>query len=143
MALNELISTSELDGIRSDAVQLFVDACVIERQPTSKLDSTRDVERGTGQLVDDPRELIYTGNCSIYPIKSRRDRFDEFGQGLIFTRQYRVVLPHTADDIQIRDIFSATSSDDTQLVGRELQVRDVIVSTILGYRSLTVHDSAE
>ncbi len=143
MALNELISSSELDGIRLDAVQLFVDACVIERQPTSKTDSTRDVERGTGQLIDDPRELIYTGVCSIYPIKSRRDRFDEFGQGLIFTRQYRVVLPYTADDIQIRDIFSATGSDDTQLVGRELQVRDVIVSTILGYRSLTVHDSAE
>ncbi len=143
MALNELISADELAGIRSDAVQLFVDACIVERQPTSKLDSTREVERGTGQLIDDPRELIYTGNCSIYPIKSRRDRFDEFGQGLIFTRQYRVVLPYTASTIQIRDIFTSTSSDDAQLVGRELEVRDVIVSTILGYRSLTVHDSAE
>ncbi len=143
MALDELISTSELAGIRLDAEQLFVDACIIERRPTSKTDSTREVERGTGQLIDDPRELLYTGKCSIYPIKSRRDRFDEFGQGLIFTRQYRIVLPHTADDIQIRDLWTATSSDDTQLVGREMEVRDVIVSTILGYRSLTVHDFRE
>ena len=143
MALNELISASELAGIRADAMQLFVDAATIERQPTSKLDSTREVERGTGQLIDDPRELVYTGQVSIYPIKSRRDRFDEFGQGLIFTRQYRVVLPYTADGVQIRDIFTTTSSDDTQLIGREMEVRDVIVSTILGYRSLTVHDFRE
>ena len=143
MALNELISASELAGIRLDAAQLFVDAGTIERQPTSKDDTVRQVERGTGLLIDDPRELIYTGQASIYPIKSRRDRFDEFGQGLIFTRQYRIVMPHTADDIQIRDIWTATSSDDTQLVGREMEVRDIIVSTILGYRSLTVHDFRE
>jgi hypothetical protein len=143
MALNELISSSELAGIRADAAQLFVDACTVERNRTSKDDTTRQVNRATGELVDDPRELVYTGQCSIYPIKSRRDRFDEFGQGLIFTRQYRIVLPHTADTVQIRDVFTATSSDDTQLVGREMEVRDVIVSTILGYRSLTVHDFRE
>jgi hypothetical protein len=143
MALDELISASELAGIRADAQQLFVDACIIERQPTSKETTVREVQRGTGELIDDPRTLIYTGACSIYPIKSRRDRFDEFGQGLIFTRQYRIVLPYTVDDVQIRDIWTATSSDDTQLIGREMEVRDVLVSTILGYRSLTVHDSRE
>ncbi len=143
MALDELISASELAGIRADVQQLFVDACTIERQPTSKADTVRQVQRGTGELIDDPRELIYTGVCSIWPIKSRRDRFDEFGQGLIFTRQYRVTLPYTVDDVQIRDIWTTTSSDDTQLIGREMEVRDVIVSTILGYRSLTVHDFRE
>ncbi len=143
MALDELISTSELAGIRQDAKQLFVDACIIERLPTSKEDSNREVVRGTGELVEEPRDLVFTGKCSIYPIKSRRDRFDEFGHGLIFTRQYRIVLPHTADNVQIRDLWTATSSDDPQLIGRELEVRDVIVSTILGYRSLTVHDFRE
>ncbi len=143
MALDELISTSELAGIRSDAKQLFVDACIVERLPTSKTDSNREVVRGTGQLVEEPRELIFTGKCSIYPIKSRRDRFDEFGHGLIFTRQYRVVLPFDADKVQIRDVVIVTSSDDTQLIGREMEVRDVIVSTILGYRSLTTHDFRE
>lgn len=143
MALNELISTAELDGIRADAVQLFVDACIIERPRTSKDDSTRTVNRLTGDLVDDPRDLIYTGNCSIYPIKSRRDRFDEYGQGLIFTRQYRVVLPWDTATVQIRDVWTCTSSDDPQLVGREMEVRDVLVSTITGYRSLTVHDFRE
>lgn len=143
MALDELISSSELAGIRQDAKQLFVDACILERKPTSKTDSNREVVRGTGQLIEEPRELIFTGKCSIYPIKSRRDRFDEFGHGLIFTRQYRIVLPFDADKVQIRDLFTCTSSDDTQLIGREMEVRDVIVSTILGYRSLTVHDFRE
>ena len=78
-----------------------------------------------------------------YGFESRRDRFDEFGQGLIFTRQYRIVLPHPADGIQIRDIWTTTSSDDTQLIGREMEVRDVMVGTIVGYRSLTVHDFRE
>lgn len=141
MALNELISSEELAGIREDANQLFVDACVIERIPTDK--TSRQVERGTGQLIEDPRELIYSGQCSIYPIKSRRDRFDEFGQGLIFTRQYRVVLPYDTNDVQIRDRFTVTSSDDGQLIGREMEVRDVLVSTIQGYRSVTVHDTSE
>lgn len=143
MALNELISADELAGIRADATQLFVDACVVERLPTSKTDSTREVNRLTGALVDEARELIYTGQCSIYPIKSRRDRFDEFGQGLIFTRQYRVVFPFDTDTIQIRDRVTITSSDDGQLVGREMEVRDVLVSTIEGYRSVTVHDTSE
>ena len=143
MALDELISTSELAGIRQDAKQLLVDACIVERLPTSKTDANREVVRGTGQLIEEPRDLIFTGKCSVYPIKSRRDRFDEFGHGLIFTRQYRVVLPFDADSVQIRDLVTVTSSDDAQLVGREMEVRDVIVSTILGYRSLTTHDFRE
>lgn len=143
MPLNELISLDELAGIRTDATQLFVDAGIVERQKTSKETTTREVDQATGELLDDPRDLIYTGIASIYPIKSRRDRFDEFGQGLIFTRQYRIILPYTVDDIQIRDIWTATGSSDTQLIGREMEVRDVIVSTILGYRSLTVHDPRE
>lgn len=134
----ELISQLELDGIRIDTTPLFVDLCTIVRPTGPPLFDpvNEDVEPET-------TVPIYSGVCSIYPIESRRDRFDEFGQGLIFTRQYRVVLPWDVDDIQIRDRVTITQSQDPQLENRPMEVRDVFVSTNLGYRRLTVHDTAE
>lgn len=133
------VTDEELAGIRADAnQQLFKDAGRIER-----ITSLGTLNKATAHFEGEVRELIYEGPCSLYPIMSRRDRFDEFGQGLIFTRQYRLVLPWTVDDAQIRDRFIATKSDDPQMIGRELEVRDVVVSTILGYRRLTLHDSRE
>lgn len=137
--MTDLITPNELTGVRTDVEQIFSYECNVTRP------------RGEGDLNEDTSEfentptptLIYNGPYLLAPIISRRDRFDEFGGGLIFTRQYRVVLPHTADDIQIRDVFVAVTADDTQLVGREMLVRDVIVSTHLGYRRLTVQDTEE
>lgn len=134
----ELISDLELAGIRADAVQLFKDTGKFERITDKGTLST-----STATFTGEARSTIYSGECSIYPIMSRRDRFDEFGEGLIFTRQYRVILPYDEDDIQQRDLFTCLTSDDTQLVGREMEVRDVVVSTILGYRRVTVQDTRE
>ena len=134
----ELISSLEVTGIRLDAVQLFHDTCKVER-----ITDIGTLNTSTAELESEVRSTIYTGECSLWPIMSRRDRFDEFGQGLIFTRQYRVTLPYTSDDIQQRDRFTLLTGDDTQAVGREMEVRDVVVSTILGYRRLTVQDTRE
>lgn len=132
------ISDVEVAGIRADAEQLFKDECVVER-----ITDWGTVNSSTAALENETRSTIYSGRCSIYPIMSRRDRFDEFGQGLVFTKQYRVVLPYTADDIQQRDRFYITSSNDTQLINREMEVRDVVMSSMLGYRRLTVQDTRE
>lgn len=134
----ELLTARELAGIRLDVAGFFEDQCTI----------TRTTDEGTlnhaTALYDTPTVVnIYTGSCSIYPIESRRDRFDEFGQGLVYTRQYRVVLPWTEEDVQIRDDFLITASDDPQLIGRPMEVRDVLVATNLGYRRLTVQDVRE
>lgn len=136
----ELISDLELTGIRADAAQLFVDEGTIHRPDP---DQKGDFDPDTGSTTAAVENLIYSGVMSVYPIEARRDRYDELGEGLIFQRQYRVIMPYTVDDIMIRDIMRVTSSDDTQLVGRPMEVRDVFVSTILGYRRLTVHDVAE
>lgn len=135
----ELLSDLELDGIRADVEPLFEDECIIKR-PKELATFDRATAGPTGT---DTFDTIYEGRCSLYPIMSRRDRFDEFGQGLIFTRQYRVQLPWDVDDVQIRDIFTPTATDDPQALGRDFEVRDVVVSTNLGYRRLTVHDSRE
>lgn len=133
-----LLTDIELAGIRADVQQFFEDTCTIER-----ITSLGTLDHATGEFSGEVRDLIYTGVCFIKPIISRRDRFDEVGQGLVFTRQYRVGLPYTVDDIQIRDLFTSLTSRDTQVVGRELMVRDVLIGSNLGYRRLTVQDVVE
>lgn len=134
----ELISSLELDGIRADVEQLFVDECVIYR-----VTNIGTPDPSSAKMLGRETEEVYAGRCSIYPIEARRDRFDEVGQGLIFTRQYRVALPFDVDNVQQRDIYMTTVSADFQLIGREMEVRDVLVSTNTGYRRLTVHDTRE
>lgn len=137
--MTDLITTGELEGVRVDVDQIFSYECTIFRS-----EGEGDLNEDTSQYDNPPDPtLIYQGPYLLAPIISRRDRFDEFGQGLVFTRQYRVALPHTADEIQIRDVFTALTSDDTQLVGREMLVRDVLTGSHLGYRRLTVQDTRE
>jgi hypothetical protein len=134
----ELLTQGELDGIRVDVDQIFEDVGKIER-----ITSPGVLDHETALYTGEVRALIYSGPCLIAPIISRRDRFDEFGQGLVFTRQYRVDIPWDIDDVQIRDLFTSLSSSDPQVIGREMLVRDVLVGTNVGYRRLTVQDTRE
>ena len=136
---SELLSQAELDGLREDARQTIeVDEVLIER-----------VIVGSGQLLPngfrtaDTRTSIYAGPGAIYPILSRRDRFDEVAEGLVFTRQYRVDLPWSVSTVQIRDRVTVTASQDPQMLNREFEVRDVVVETNVAVRRLTVHDFRE
>lgn len=135
----ELLTDEELAGLRVDMDTVInVDECELFRNVD---------EEGTllpnGFIVRDPHLTLYTGPCAMWPLLSRRDRFDEIAEGLVFTRQYRVTLPWSVDDIQIRDRFKVTVSDDPQLVNREMEVRDVIVESKIAVRRLTVHDFRE
>lgn len=136
------ITQQELEGIRLDSnQQLFADTGVFER-----ITDLGTLDPATAQYSGEVRLTIYSGPCFIYPIMSRRDRFDEFGQGLIFTRQYRVGIPYDPDPAdlpQIRDRFHLTQSTDGAIIGREFEVRDVVVSTLIGYRRITVQDTEE
>ena len=132
-----LIDALELAGIRTDLDGFFDDVGIIERIITP------GVLQANGTIAGEIRTTIYSGKMSVDPLLSRRDRFDEFGQGLVFTRQYRVDLPYTVTTVQIRDRIRITTSQDPQLVGREMEVRDVIVETDVGLRRLTVHDFRE
>lgn len=139
MPINEQISPLELAGIRADAEQVFAITCDIDRR----------VKRQPSDVAADasmpqPVTNLYTDiRCSIYPIMSRRDRFDEFGQSLIFTRQYRLDLPYDTDNIRIRDLVTVKTSTDSRMLGRVFEVRDVVESTHLGYRRATLQDAGE
>lgn len=140
MPLHELISDLEVTGVREDVRQLFVDEGTIHRPDSSQ---RGDFDPDTAEITSPVETLVYSGLMSIYPMEARRDTVDELGQGLIYIRQYRILLPWDAPEVQIRDMLRATTSRDPKLVGRPMEVRDVFTGTNVGYRRLTVHDVGE
>lgn len=136
----ELLTAQELAGIREDVAVIFEDTCRITRPDVN---DPPVLNQATGEFEGGTSITIYEGECYITPIISRRDRFDEVGQGLVFTRQYRVALPWDTDDVQIRDLYVTLTSADPQIIGREMLVRDVLVGSNIGYRRLTVQDTRE
>lgn len=132
-----LLTDAELDAVRLDVEEQFEDEVLITRI-TQLAQYVRD-----GADIPELRDTVYAGRAAITPHMSRRDRFDEFGQGLIFTRQYRLKIPWNAPLPQIRDRIVMTVSRDPELIGREMEVRDPVVSTNTAYRRVTVHDSVE
>lgn len=140
MPLNELISDLEVDGVRDDVEQLFVDQGTIKRPDP---DQKGDFDPDTGSITPPVEDDVYAGRMFAYPISARRDTVDELGEGLIYVRQYRIGIPWDAPEPQLRDIVRLTTSRDPDLIGRPMEVRDVFVSTNVGYRRLTVHDVGE
>lgn len=138
--MSELMIQADLDGIRADVAEFFEDQCTIVRPDPN---DPPVLNKATAELEGGTNIPIYTGVCFVKPIISRRDRFDEVGQGLVFTRQYRVGLPWTVTTVQIRDLLTVTASDDPQLIGRPMLIRDVLVGTNIGYRRLTAQDTRE
>jgi hypothetical protein len=129
-----------LAGMRTDMEAEMTDTIVIERIDDGDRGT---VNRATGELSGEVRLPIYDGIGDISPIRSRRDRFDAFGESLIFTRQYRIKLPYDAPQILVGDLASVTSSEDSDVLGREFEVRDVQYETDNTARIVTVHDSAQ
>lgn len=135
----ELIDDIELEGIRADLEVAFEETCSFYREQPS-IPSDVDID---GTLIT-ARDTIYSDvPAALYPILSRRDRFDEFGGSTIFTRQYRVQVAWHFVDVQIRDIVIFTDTADPRALGREFLVRDVVEQTNIGMRLITVQDSSE
>lgn len=136
----ELISDLELDGIRVDARQTISEGtCTIERRDEIE----RSDVAADGSLTT-TRTVLHTDiPCNFSPILARRDRFDEFAEALVFTRQYRVKVAWDVDDVRIGDYVTITTTADPQADGREFVVRDVVLSENNSVRIITVQDSEE
>jgi len=124
----------ELDHIRRDMVAEMEDECRIYRVVT-KAELQAD-----GSIGLDEESEIYDGICSISPIIARRDRFDEFAQGLVYSVQYRLTIPWDAVEIRITDRVKMTVTRDPDFTDRDFEVRDVHRTTDISQRRVTVHD---
>lgn len=134
----ELISDREVDGIRADVEQIFIDRCTVIRPGLHG-----EANQTTGQ-VETVSIILYTNlRCYCSPIMSRRDDVDEIAAGQVYQRQYRWDVPWDIDDIQIRDQITMTTSHDPQLVGRTMVVKDVVVGSAISYRRFTAIDLEE
>lgn len=125
---------AELDIIRRQNDYEMEDKCRVFR-----VESEGELQPD-GTMSDSVEVDIYIGICSITPIIARRDRFDEFGQGLVYSVQYRLTLPYTATGISITDRVTMTATKDPDFTDREFEVRDVHRTTDISQRRVTVHD---
>ena len=128
------MTTAELNAVRSEMVYEMEDMCRIYEV------TTKAELQPNGTMGTDLESEIYNGICSITPIIARRDRFDEFAEGLVYSVQYRLTLPHTATGIRITHRVTMTSTRDPDFVGRNFEVRDIHRTTDISQRRITVHD---
>jgi len=132
------ISKIELAGIRIDQTAQLDAMCIIWRETDlgtiSKVDAT---------LSSPSNITIFTGACFCAPIVSRRDRFDVHGEQQIYQNQYRIFIPWDAPTIRIGDMFRLTTSEDPDLLLKDMTIKDVLLVSDISLRRLTALDILE
>jgi len=128
------LTDAELDAVRLDNEYEMEDTCRIYEV------TTKGSLQPDGTMTPDVEATVYTGKCSISPIIARRDRFDEFGQGLVYSVQYRLTVPYTVVGVRITHRVTMVTTRDPDFVGRDFEVRDVHRTTDISQRRITLHD---
>jgi len=128
------LTDAEIDAVRLDSNYEMEDTCRIY-EVYEKGELQQD-----GSMTSDSESEIYTGICSITPIIARRDRFDEFGEGLVYSVQYRLTVPYSVTGVKITHRVEMLTTRDPDFTGRNFEVRDVHRSTDISQRRITLHD---
>lgn len=128
------LTALELKHLRADQLALMGDTCRIKHvADPAELDSDEVIST-------EAADVVYEGLCNITPIVARRDRFDEFGEGLIYQVQYRLLLPFDAIGFIITDRVEILTSADADLFARDFEIRDIHRVSDISQRRLTLHD---
>ena len=128
------LTDAELNAVRNENIFEMEDICRIFRI------TTKATLQPNGTMGSDSESEIYNGIGSISVITARRDRFDEFAGGLIFTVQYRLTVPWTVTGVRVTDRVTMTTTRDPDFTSREFEVRDIHRDSDTGQRRITVHD---
>lgn len=108
------------------------DTCVIERK-----DGDPVFNDETGQL-EQAWTTVYTGVCRVKPRSSREV---DWGEREVSLHQYVAVLPwDAAPEVAREDRLRVTASDDTWLIGRNLEVVGISLAGTATARRLLVED---
>lgn len=132
--LTGTLTDAETNAVRDEFIFEMEDECRIYRV------TDKATLQPNGTLGSDSESEIYNGICSIAVITARRDRFDEFAGGLIYTVQYRLTVPWTVTGVRITDRVTITTTRDPDFSGRDFEVRDIHRDTDTTQRRLTLHD---
>ena len=128
----------ELAGIRVDQLAQLDAECMIWRVLDEGVVSRVDAKFNQPSTM-----TIFTGPCFCAPIVSRRDRFDVHGEQQIYQNQYRILIPYDAPTIKQGDFFRLTTSEDPDLLLKDMIVKDVLLVSDISLRRLTALDIAE
>jgi hypothetical protein len=128
----------ELDGIRVDQEAELDATCLIWRElsPGTPI-------KATASYLAPETTTIFSGPCFYSPIVSRRDRFDVHGEQQVYQNQNRVLIPWDGGDVQQGDIFTLVTADDTNAIGRDQVIKDVLYVSDISLRRLTTIDIRE
>jgi hypothetical protein len=129
------ITDFELDCMREDQEAEMDDQCIIDY-----ISDRGALNEATSEYDNPTWTTVYTGKCSVFPIVARRDRMDSRGEHFLLQRQYRIHLPWDSGDIAPKMRFRATTTQDPQLLNRDLEVRDVYLVSQPSQRRIVVHD---
>jgi hypothetical protein len=127
------LTADELAAFQEDNETLLPDTCRIYRDAPTEL---RPGDTWTGDTETD----LWTGPCSLKVIPTRRDRYDTFGEALVFQVQYRLILPADADGFIITDKVQMLTCSDTDALTRTYEIRDIHRGSQLSQRRVTLHD---
>ena len=126
--------TAALPEMRQLAEELMVDAGEL-RGP-----GTRVLDEDTGQYVDTPGPLKYSGKAKIQTVDAL-GRDADAGDRVMVEARFRVDLPMSAPAAAVDDIFTATSSvHDPELVGRRFRVASLVHKSFMTARRLAVEE---
>jgi hypothetical protein len=108
------------------------DTCVVERK-----DGDPVFNDETGQL-EQAWTTVYTGVCRVKP---RSNREVDWGEREVSLHQYVAVLPWDAPaEVAREDRLRITASDDTWLIGRNLEVVGISLAGTATARRLLIED---
>jgi len=106
-------------------------------------DAAPTIDPVTKVLTPAAGATVYTGDLRVQAEPSQQRGDIDQGDQPVTLHRYRASLPYGADQILVDDVLVLDRSDDEQLVGRPLIVRDVHYSTFAVNRYLLLEDHPE
>lgn len=129
-----MISASELAQLRADEGALLPDTCTVTRASGEPV-----FDANTGTYTDPNPTTIYTGACRIAPLPVQ-DRAVLFGEASVDLVAYRATFPYNAPQFIKDDRVNVTTSQDSQLIGRVLEVHSYEVKTLQTKRRVLLQE---
>lgn len=120
----------------------MVDTCVITRDSKGILDDILNMSTGVLERPSGDTVTVYSGKCNFRTKLPRARPWEVFaGEGQHEFKLIEVLIPISADDIELGDIVTCTSSvNDPRLTTRAMRVQDVADGSLKTYRSLHLEE---
>lgn len=129
-----VLTEGELTQLRVDEEALLPDTCTVTRAAGEPV-----FDANTGTYTTPDPTTIYTGACRIAPLPVQ-DRAVIFGEAAVDLVVYQATFPYNAPVFEKDDRVNVTVSQDTQLIGRALEVHGYEVKTLQTKRRVLLQE---